>query len=184
MCCACSAYYPSSVDASPGALVRQEGPELTATPRLSVGDKAPAFSLPDADGNTVKLSDYKGRKVIVYFYPAASTPGCTKQACDFRDSLAELNDAGLDVIGISPDKPEKLAKFRDKEGLTFPLLSDPDKKVLTAWGAFGEKTMYGKTVHGVIRSTFVVDEAGKIAVAQYNVKATGHVAKLRRDLSV
>ncbi len=154
---------------------------MAPTPRLAVGDKAPAFSLPDADGNTVKLSDFKGRKVIVYFYPAASTPGCTKQACDFRDSLAELNEAGLDVVGISPDKPEKLAKFRDAEGLTFPLLSDPDRKVLTAWGAFGEKSMYGKTVQGVIRSTFVVDEKGNIEVAQYNVKATGHVAKLRRD---
>ena len=129
-------------------------------------------------------SDYKGRKVIVYFYPAASTPGCTKQACDFRDSLAELNEAGLDVVGISPDKPAKLAKFRDAEGLTFPLLSDPERTVLTEWGAFGEKTMYGKTVQGVIRSTFVVDEKGKIEVAQYNVKATGHVAKLRRDLAV
>ncbi|WP_102142352.1 thioredoxin-dependent thiol peroxidase [Mycobacterium hubeiense] len=157
---------------------------MPQTPRLKVGDKAPAFSLPDADGNTVKLSDYKGRKVIVYFYPAASTPGCTKQACDFRDNLSELNEAGLDVVGISPDKPAKLAKFRDEQGLTFPLLSDPDKKVLTAWGAFGEKTMYGKTVQGVIRSTFVVDENGKIAEAQYNVRATGHVAKLRRDLSV
>jgi peroxiredoxin Q/BCP len=154
------------------------------TNRLAVGDKAPAFSLPDADGNTVKLADYAGRKVIVYFYPAALTPGCTKQACDFRDSLAEINGAGLDVIGISPDKPEKLAKFRDTDDLTFPLLSDPDKKVLAAWGAFGEKKLYGKTVQGVIRSTFVVDESGKIAVAQYNVKATGHVAKLRRDLSV
>jgi peroxiredoxin Q/BCP len=157
---------------------------MPATPRLAVGDTAPAFSLSDTDGNTVKLSDYKGRKVIVYFYPAASTPGCTKQACDFRDSLTELNDAGLDIVGISPDKPEKLAKFRDAEKLTFPLLSDPDRKVLTAWGTFGEKTMYGKTVQGVIRSTFVVDEKGKIVVAQYNVKATGHVAKLRRDLSV
>jgi thioredoxin-dependent peroxiredoxin len=157
---------------------------MPPTPRLEVGDKAPAFSLPDADGKTVKLSDFKGRKVIVYFYPAASTPGCTKQACDFRDSLAQLNEAGLDVVGISPDKPEKLAKFRDAEGLTFPLLSDPDRSVLTAWGTFGEKTMYGKTVQGVIRSTFIVDEKGKIEVAQYNVKATGHVAKLRRDLSV
>ncbi|MGX9671242.1 thioredoxin-dependent thiol peroxidase [Mycobacterium sp. HM-7] len=157
---------------------------MAPTPRLEVGAKAPAFSLADADGNTVKLSDYKGRKVIVYFYPAASTPGCTKQACDFRDSLAELNEAGLDVIGISPDKPEKLAKFRDNEGLTFPLLSDPDRKVLTAYGAFGEKTMYGKTVQGVIRSTFLIDEKGNVEVAQYNVKATGHVAKLRRDLSV
>jgi thioredoxin-dependent peroxiredoxin len=157
---------------------------MSPTPRLAVDDQAPAFSLSDADGNTVKLSDYKGRKVIVYFYPAASTPGCTKQACDFRDSLAELNGAGLDVIGISPDKPAKLAKFRDAEGLTFPLLSDPEREVLSAWGTFGEKTMYGKTVQGVIRSTFVVDEKGKIEVAQYNVKATGHVAKLRRDLSV
>jgi peroxiredoxin Q/BCP len=157
---------------------------LTATARLQPGDKAPSFSLPDADGNTVKLSDYKGRKVVVYFYPAAMTPGCTKQACDFRDSLAELNEAGLDVIGISPDKPEKLAKFRDRDDLNFPLLSDPEKKVLTEWGAFGEKKMYGKTVQGVIRSTFVVDEKGDIEVAQYNVRATGHVAKLRRDLSV
>ncbi len=157
---------------------------MAQTPRLEVGDKAPSFSLPDADGAIVNLSDYEGRKVIVYFYPAASTPGCTKQACDFRDNLGELNDAGLDVIGISPDKPAKLAKFRDDQGLTFPLLSDPDKTVLTAWGAFGEKTMYGKTVHGVIRSTFLVDEKGTIAAAQYNVKATGHVAKLRRDLSV
>nr|WP_128618565.1 thioredoxin-dependent thiol peroxidase [Mycobacterium lepraemurium] len=157
---------------------------MTETTRLAPGDKAPAFSLPDADGNTVELSDFKGRKVIVYFYPAASTPGCTKQACDFRDSLAGLNGAGLDVVGISPDKPEKLAKFRDAEKLTFPLLSDPDRKVLTAYGAYGEKQMYGKTVTGVIRSTFVVDEKGRIAAAQYNVKATGHVAKLRRDLSV
>ena len=126
---------------------------MTDTARLAPGDKAPAFTLPDADGKKVSLADYKGRRVIVYFYPAASTPGCTKQACDFRDSLAELNGAGLDVVGISPDKPEKLAKFRDAEKLTFPLLSDPDRKVLTAWGAYGEKQMYGKTVQGVIRST-------------------------------
>jgi peroxiredoxin Q/BCP len=157
---------------------------LTETPRLAPGDKAPTFSLPDADGNKVSLADYQGRRVVVYFYPAASTPGCTKQACDFRDSLSQLNEAGLDVVGISPDKPEKLAKFRDAEGLTFPLLSDPDRTVLTAYGAYGQKQMYGKTVTGVIRSTFVVDQNGKIAVAQYNVKATGHVAKLRRDLSV
>ncbi|MFI6867714.1 thioredoxin-dependent thiol peroxidase [Nocardia sp. NPDC050406] len=157
---------------------------MTENPRLSPGDPAPAFTLPDADGNPVSLSDFEGRKVIVYFYPAASTPGCTKQACDFRDSLAELQGAGLEVIGISPDKPAKLAKFRDNEGLTFPLLSDPDKAVLTEWGAFGEKMMYGKKVTGVIRSTFLVDEKGKIELAQYNVRATGHVAKLRRDLSV
>ncbi len=153
---------------------------MAPTPRLEVGAKAPAFSLPDADGNTVKLSDYKGRKVIIYFYPAASTPGCTKQACDFRDSLAELNEAGLDVIGISPDKPEKLAKFRDNEGLTFPLLSDPDRTVLTAYGAFGEKTMYGKTVQGVIRSTFLVDEKGNVEVAQYNVKAAHTSTKIQK----
>lgn len=158
--------------------------EVTDNQRLSPGDPAPDFTLPDADGKDVSLSDYRGRKVIVYFYPAASTPGCTKQACDFRDNLADLGGAGIDVIGISPDKPTKLAKFRDNEKLTFPLLSDPDKSVLTAWGAFGEKTMYGKTVTGVIRSTFLVDEKGKIEVAQYNVRATGHVAKLRRDLSV
>ena len=152
--------------------------------RLTAGDTAPDFTLPDADGKPVSLADYRGRRVVVYFYPAAGTPGCTKQACDFRDSLAELNGAGLDVLGISPDKPAKLAKFRDKEGLTFPLLSDADKDVLNAWGAFGEKQMYGKTVTGVIRSTFVVDPDGKIEVAQYNVRATGHVAKLRKDLSV
>ena len=144
---------------------------MAPTQRLEVGDKAPAFSLTDADGNKVSLADYRGGKVIVYFYPAASTPGCTKEACDFRDNLRELNEAGLDVVGISPDKPEKLAKFRDEEALTFPLLSDPDRKVLTAWGAYGEKKMYGKTVQSVIRSTFVVDEKGKIGVAQYNVKA-------------
>ncbi|WP_045822337.1 thioredoxin-dependent thiol peroxidase [Williamsia herbipolensis] len=157
---------------------------MTTSKRLQAGDPAPAFTLPDADGNPVSLSDHLGRQVIVYFYPAASTPGCTKQACDFRDNLAELEGAGITVLGISPDKPEKLAKFRDTESLTFPLLSDPDKTVLTEWGAFGEKTMYGKTVTGVIRSTFLVDPDGTIAVAQYNVRATGHVAKLRRDLSV
>src|ERR1700704_3541218 len=135
------------------------------TSRLKPGDPAPAFTLPDADGNPVSLADYQGRRVILYAYPAASTPGCTKQACDFRDSLAELNGAGLDVIGISPDKPAKLAKFRDEQKLTFPLLSDPDREVLMAWGAYGEKAMYGKTVLGVIRSTFVVDEKGKIASA-------------------
>ncbi|MXP22582.1 thioredoxin-dependent thiol peroxidase [Gordonia sp. HNM0687] len=157
---------------------------MSASTRLSVGDPAPAFTLPDSQDDPVSLADYAGRKVIVYFYPAASTPGCTKQACDFRDNLAELNESGIDVIGISPDKPAKLAKFVAAEELTFPLLSDPDKTVLAAWGAFGEKKMYGKTVTGVIRSTFLVDEDGKIAAAQYNVRATGHVAKLRRDLSV
>ena len=154
------------------------------TTRLKPGDPAPAFTLPDADGNPVSLADYRGRRVILYAYPAASTPGCTKQACDFRDSLAELNGAGLDVIGISPDKPAKLAKFRDAEGLTFPLVSDPEKTVLTEYGAFGEKQLYGKTVTGVIRSTFVIAPDGTLELAQYNVRATGHVAKLRKDLSV
>ncbi|MEU3475039.1 thioredoxin-dependent thiol peroxidase [Rhodococcus sp. NPDC006774] len=157
---------------------------MTEYSKLEPGDTAPAFTLPDADGNDVSLADYAGKKVIVYFYPAASTPGCTKQACDFRDSLTELNGEGLEVIGISPDKPSKLAKFRDKEELTFPLLSDEEKTTLQAWGAFGEKKNYGKVYEGVIRSTFLVDEAGKIEVAQYNVRATGHVAKLRRDLAV
>ncbi|GAA4870561.1 MULTISPECIES: thioredoxin-dependent thiol peroxidase [Saccharopolyspora] len=152
--------------------------------RLSVGDQAPDFALPDADGKTVALADYQDRSLVVYFYPAASTPGCTKEACDFRDSLAPLNEAGFDVVGISPDKPEKLAAFRDAEGLTFPLLSDQDKSVMTAWGAFGEKTNYGKVVQGVIRSTFVVRPDGTIGSALYNVKATGHVDRLRKELGV
>jgi peroxiredoxin Q/BCP len=150
--------------------------------RLQPGDPAPDFTLPDADGAAISLSDYRGRRVVVYFYPAAGTPGCTKQACDFRDNLAELGESGLEVVGISPDTPDKLATFRDAQGLTFPLLADPDRKVLTAWGAYGEKQLYGKTVTGVIRSTFVVGPEGRIEVAQYNVRATGHVAKLRRDL--
>lgn len=169
--------YSRTAPAEQGRTPTSKGWTVTDTVRLEAGDKAPAFSLPDADGKTVKLADFTGRKVIVYFYPAASTPGCTKQACDFRDSLAQLNGAGIDVVGISPDKPAKLATFRDAEKLTFPLLSDPDRAVLTAWGTFGEKKMYGKTVHGVIRSTFLVDALGKIEVAQYNVKAA-HAATL------
>jgi peroxiredoxin Q/BCP len=157
---------------------------MTAAPRLSPGDPAPDFELSDDSGNSVHLADLRGQRVVLYAYPAAMTPGCTKQACDFRDSLDSLKAAGLTVIGISPDKPEKLAKFREKESLTFPLVSDPDKSVLSAYGAFGEKTMYGKTVTGVIRSTFVIDADGNVEQAQYNVKATGHVAKLRRDLGV
>ena len=157
---------------------------MTTPSRLQPGDPAPDFTLSDANGVPVSLSGFRGRRVIVYFYPAANTPGCTTEACDFRDNLAELNDAGVDVVGISPDKPAKLAAFRDAEALTFPLLSDPDKQVLTAWGAFGEKQMYGKTVTGVIRSTFLIDADGKIEEALYNVKATGHVAKLRKDLKV
>jgi thioredoxin-dependent peroxiredoxin len=154
------------------------------TDRLSAGDPAPDFTLPDADGKPVSLADYRGRKVVVYFYPAASTPGCTKEACDFRDNLAALNGAGIDVVGISPDKREKLARFRDAERLTFPLLSDKSRSVLEAYGAYGEKTLYGKKSTGVIRSTFVVDEDGRIEQALYNVKATGHVAALRTKLSV
>jgi peroxiredoxin Q/BCP len=154
------------------------------TQRLSRGDTAPDFTLTSDTGEQVSLADLRGRKVVVYFYPAAMTPGCTKQACDFTDSLDSLQAAGYEVLGISPDKPEKLAKFRERDALTITLLSDPDKQALTAYGAFGEKKLYGKTVHGVIRSTFVVDEQGTIEQAQYNVKATGHVAKLRRDLGL
>ncbi|MCC3653692.1 MULTISPECIES: thioredoxin-dependent thiol peroxidase [Streptomyces] len=152
--------------------------------RLQPGDTAPAFTLPDADGKPVSLADHAGRKVIVYFYPAALTPGCTKQACDFTDNLELLAGAGYEVIGVSPDKPEKLAKFRDKENLRVTLVGDPEKSVLEAYGAFGEKKLYGKTVTGVIRSTVVVDENGTVERALYNVKATGHVAKLLKDLSV
>jgi peroxiredoxin Q/BCP len=152
--------------------------------RLSTGDPAPDFTLPDADGAEISLHDLEGQKVVVYFYPAAMTPGCTTQACDFRDNLNSLKSAGYTVLGISPDKPDKLAKFRDRDAVNFPLLSDESKATLQAYGAYGEKTMYGKKVTGVIRSTFVVDEDGKIALAQYNVKATGHVAKLRRDLGL
>ena len=154
------------------------------TTRLQPGDNAPDFDLPTADGDRLSLSSLKGRKVILYAYPAAMTPGCTKQACDFRDNLASLQASGYEVIGISPDKPAKLAKFVERDALTFPLVSDEDKSVLTAYGAFGEKKNYGKIVQGVIRSTFVIDADGKIEVAQYNVRATGHVAKLRRDLGL
>ncbi|WP_309081959.1 thioredoxin-dependent thiol peroxidase [Zhihengliuella sp.] len=152
--------------------------------RLAPGATAPAFALPDADGNDVSLADYAGHRVIVYFYPAASTPGCTKQACDFRDSLASLTSAGYRVLGISPDSPAKLKKFVEKEGLTFPLLSDEDHRTAEAYGAWGEKKNYGRVYEGLIRSTIVVGEDGTVQVAQYNVRATGHVAKLRRDLGL
>ncbi|MER7182431.1 thioredoxin-dependent thiol peroxidase [Streptomyces hyaluromycini] len=152
--------------------------------RLQPGDVAPDFTLSDADGNEVSLSAHKGRKVIVYFYPAALTPGCTKQACDFTDNLSLLADAGYDVLGISPDAPEKLGKFREKENLKVTLLADPDKKVLDAYGAYGEKMNYGKTYLGVIRSTVIVDEEGKVERALYNVRATGHVAKIIKDLGI
>ncbi|TCB90099.1 thioredoxin-dependent thiol peroxidase [Micromonospora zingiberis] len=157
---------------------------MTAPARLSPGDPAPEFTLPTDAGTQLTLADLRGRKVILYAYPAAMTPGCTKQACDFRDSLASLQAAGYEVIGISPDKPEKLATFRERDAITFPLVADTDKAVLTAYGAYGEKQSYGRTVTGVIRSTFVIDENGKIERALYNVKATGHVAKLRRDLGL
>lgn len=152
--------------------------------RLAEGDTAPDFSLPDDTGTTVSLSDYRGRYLIIYFYPRANTPGCTTEACDFRDSLTALNGAGIEVVGISPDSPTALSTFRDDHHLTFPLLSDPDKSVMTAYGAFGEKKNYGKTVHSVIRSTFLINPDGTIGMAKYNVKATGHVARLIRDLPV
>ncbi|GIF15465.1 thioredoxin-dependent thiol peroxidase [Actinoplanes teichomyceticus] len=157
---------------------------MTENVRLGAGDAAPDFTLPTDTGEHLSLKDLRGRKVVLYAYPAAMTPGCTKQACDFRDSLASLQAAGYEVIGISPDKPAKLATFRERDAITFPLVSDEDKSVLTAYGAFGEKQLYGKTVTGVIRSTFVIDENGSIERALYNVKATGHVAKLRRDLGL
>ena len=151
--------------------------------RLAPGDSAPGFTLLDADGQPVSLSSYRGQRVIVYFYPAAMTPGCTKEACDFRDNLGDLADAGLTVLGISPDTPERLAKFREKESLNFSLLADPDREVLKAYGAYGEKTMYGKKMIGVIRATFIVGADGRIERAYYNVRASGHVARLRQDLA-
>lgn len=157
---------------------------MTDNARLAPGDTAPEFTLPTSDGSDLTLSSLRGKKVILYAYPAAMTPGCTTQACDFRDSLASLKGAGYQVIGISPDKPAKLAQFVERDAITFPLVSNPDKDVLEAYGAYGEKQLYGKTVTGVIRSTFVIGADGKIEHAFYNVKATGHVAKLRRDLGL
>ena len=164
----------SQTDSQPG----------TAPVRLSPGDPAPDFTLPDAEGKPVSLSSYRGRRVIVYCYPAALTPGCTTQAVDFTAAAGDLAEAGLDIIGISPDEPEKLLRFRDKEKLDITLVSDPEKEVLKAYGAYGTKKLYGKEVVGVIRSTFIVDAEGRIEQASYNVKATGHVAKLRRDLGL
>ena len=152
--------------------------------RLTAGDTAPGFTLPDASGVPVSLADLRGSRVILYAYPAAGTPGCTTQACDFRDNLASLQTAGYHVVGISPDAPAVLSRFTEKQSLPFPLLSDPDHSVLSAYGAYGEKKLYGKTVTGVIRSTFVIDPDGRIEKALYNVKAAGHVAKLRRDLGL
>jgi peroxiredoxin Q/BCP len=151
---------------------------------LTPGQPAPDFDLPDADGQHVSLMAFRGHPVVLYFYPAALTPGCTTQACDFRDNLDVLKGAGMAVVGISPDPPEKLRKFREVHGLPFPLLSDPDRRVLEAYGAWGEKKLYGKTVVGVIRSTVVVDARGDVEHVFRNVKATGHVAKLLRDLDL
>lgn len=156
---------------------------MTENIRLAVGDTAPGFSLPSDAGTTTSLSDYSGQRVLVYFYPRANTPGCTKEACDFRDSLAQLNDLGIAVVGISPDKVDKLAAFRDDHNLTFPLLSDTTKEVMTAYGAFGEKKNYGKIVQGVIRSTFVIGADSRIELSLYNVRATGHVARVVKELT-
>lgn len=155
--------------------------ESTAVTVLSQGDVAPAFALESATGETVSLADYAGQWVIVYFYPRANTPGCTKEACDFRDNLAALNDLGVSVVGISPDKLPALQKFATAQSLNFPLLSDPTKEVMKSYGAFGEKKNYGRIVQGVIRSTFLIDPSGKIAALNYNVRATGHVARFMRD---
>ena len=154
------------------------------TKRLEVGDTAPEFTLTDQDGGTVSLSDFRGQKVVLYFYPAAMTPGCTTQACDFRDSLPALHAAGHTVFGISPDPPAKLARFAERDQLTFPLLSDPDHEVMEEWGAWGEKVLYGRRHVGVIRSTVVVGPDGLVVLARYNVRATGHVAGLRTALGV
>jgi len=154
------------------------------TQRLEPGNAAPDFTLLDQDGTSVSLADLRGRKTVLYFYPAAMTPGCTTQACDFRDSISSLEGAGYRVIGISRDEPAKLAAFRERDGLAFTLLSDPDHAVHEAYGAWGEKTNYGKVIEGVLRSTFVLDEDGTISLALYNVKATGHVARLRKLLGI
>jgi peroxiredoxin Q/BCP len=152
--------------------------------RLEVGDTAPSFTLDDQDGSPVSLSDFAGRKTIVYFYPAASTPGCTTEACDFRDNINSLKSAGYQVLGVSKDELPALKKFQSEQGLNFPLLSDPDLTVHNEYGAYGEKSLYGKTVTGTLRSTFVVDENGKIELPLYNVKATGHVSSLRKKLGL
>ncbi len=167
------------------AHVVTSGEPIGADPvRLEPGGRAPDFSLADDHGATVTLSGLRGRRVVLYAYPAAMTPGCTTQACDFRDNLASMTSAGYTVLGLSPDSPDRLAEFRERDGLTYQLLSDPTHETLSAYGAYGEKSVYGKQTIGVIRSTFVLDEDGRVQRALYNVKATGHVEKLRRDLGV
>jgi peroxiredoxin Q/BCP len=157
---------------------------MTDSTRLEAGDTAPQLTLTDQDGASVSLSDYAGQKVVLYFYPAAMTPGCTTQACDFRDNLGSLKSAGYQVLGVSKDTPAKLKEFQEHDAVNFPLLSDEDLAVHKAYGAWGEKSLYGKIVTGVLRSTFVIDESGKIELALYNVKATGHVASLRKKLGI
>ncbi len=157
---------------------------VSGADRLEQGDTAPDFTLPDETGSPVSLSEFQGRKVILYFYPAAMTPGCTTESCDFRDSLNSLKSAGYEVIGISKDEPEKNKEFKEQENLNFPLLSDTDLTVHNAYRAYGEKSLYGKTVEGVLRSTFVLNEAGFVELPLYNVKATGHVASLRKKLGI
>lgn len=157
---------------------------MTVTPRLAPGDPAPPFSLPDATGRTVSLSDFAGRRLVLYAYPAAGTPGCTAQACDFEAGLPDFAAAGYAVAGLSPDPPEALARFAQERSLSFPLLSDPGREVLTAYGAHGEKQLYGRTVTGVIRTTVVLDEQGVVVSAAYGVRAKGHVAKLSRELGL
>jgi thioredoxin-dependent peroxiredoxin len=160
-----------------------QGTAMTET-RLEAGDAAPAFTLLDQDGTSVSLGDFAGSKTIVYFYPAASTPGCTTEACDFRDNINSLKSAGYQVLGVSKDNLDDLKQFQQEQGLNFPLLSDPDLTVHNAYGSYGEKSLYGKTVVGTLRSTFVIDERGKVELALYNVKATGHVASLRKKLGL
>lgn len=152
--------------------------------QLEAGSKAPAFSLPNQDGNSVSLSDFTGTKLVLYFYPAASTPACTKEAVDFRDSLGEFAKAGYKVVGVSPDSVAKIKKFQDNQALGFDLLSDVDSEVHKLYGAFGQKSMYGRIYEGVLRSTFVIDESGKISLGLYNVRATGHVEMLKKQIGL
>ena len=154
---------------------------------LTPGQKAPDFTLPTDQGSEVSLQgllEESEKGAVIYFYPKASTPGCTTEACDFRDSLNSLKSTGYAVVGISPDKMQALEKFRDKQDLNFPLASDPEREVMSAWGAYGEKNSYGRLVKGVIRTTVVVGKDGKVVLAKYRVRAKGHVARLRKELGI